>query len=126
MGTAPQVPRTKCRNVPEKKCQDFPINVARKECREFPRTVCTQDAIQVTVMRLVNGGIILSSSSSSFFKLYCFLLDSESNASQVTKQIPKKVCKARGSEKCISIPRQVTVDVPKSINKKVCRLLSFT
>ena len=37
-----QVPRTKCRKVPDKRCQDFPINVPRKECKEFPKTVCTQ------------------------------------------------------------------------------------
>ena len=41
------MPRTKCKNVPDKKCQDVPINVPRKECREFPKTVCTEDPIQV-------------------------------------------------------------------------------
>ena len=61
-----------------------------------------------------------------FFILSYCLFGSESNVSQVTKKIAKKVCKARGSEKCISIPRQVTVDVPKSIDKKVCRLLLIT
>ena len=62
-----QVPRTKCKKVnitnfvpwwttpecifsfqvPDKRCQDFPINVPRKECKEFPKTVCTQDPVNV-------------------------------------------------------------------------------
>ena len=41
------VPRTKCKKVPDKRCQDFPINVPRKECKEFPKTVCTQDPVNV-------------------------------------------------------------------------------
>ena len=72
-----------------------------------------------TGLWLVARGVKMSSYFSTF--LSSFLFGSESNVSQVTKQIAKKVCKARGSEKCISIPRQVTVDVPKSIDKKVCR-----
>jgi hypothetical protein len=42
-----QVPRTKCKKVPEKKCQDFPIFIPKKVCKDFPKTVCVKDPINV-------------------------------------------------------------------------------
>merc|ERR1712180_243005 len=43
-----QIPESKCKYVPERKCEDIPVHKPRKECKDFPRTVCTEDAIQVT------------------------------------------------------------------------------
>ena len=42
-----QVPKTKCKSVPTKKCSDFPVYVPKKECKHFPKTVCLKDPVQV-------------------------------------------------------------------------------
>ena len=42
-----QIPKTKCKSVPTKKCTDAPVYVPKKECKHFPKTVCLKDPVQV-------------------------------------------------------------------------------
>ena len=80
------VPRTKCKQVPDKRCQDFPINIPRKECKEFPKTVCTQDPVNV---------------KKKIPKKTCVLIPREV-CNKVPRQITKEVPKTVGKKVCSS------------------------
>ncbi len=78
------MPKTTCKEVPKKKCKDFPIFIPRKECKHFPKTICLKDPIQT---------------KKTLSKKVCFSVPSKKcnkipveYVKHVPKTVSKKVC----------------------------------